>query len=146
MKTLLAILILWSASPCVASSVSVQGMALAPNAGGQESYSIKYFHEKKKIEYGLFSTTYLVTDGNIPLTGVSANYRFDICGKDCAAQAFILLGGGISQIGPYAELTWGSILGWVTRIDITTQLYYSTTENRIITWSYPLWVGISIPF
>ena len=129
-----------------ASSVSVQGMALAPNAGGQESYSIKYFHEAHNIEYSVFSTTYLVTEGNVPLSGVTGAYRLPICDESCFAQAFLLTGGGVSQIGPYAELTWGTILGWVTRIDITSQLYYSFSEQRIITWSYPLWVGISVPF
>lgn len=132
--------------PATASSVSLQGMALAPNAGGQESYSIRYFNEKQNIEYGLFSTNYLVTDGGFPLTGFGGTYRWNICGEDCFAQAYILTGGGISQIGPYAELTWGTIMSWVTRIDITTQLYFSYSEQRVITWSYPLWVGVSVPF
>jgi hypothetical protein len=119
---------------------SLQVAALAPNAGGQQVYALRRATDKN--EWFLFSNSYLET-GKYPLTGVGYNWRFPICDQECFWQFYVEVGGGISTAGPMAEIIWGMNLLWVTRLDIGTHFY--VTQNRIITWSYPLWAGISVP-
>jgi hypothetical protein len=119
---------------------SLQVAALAPNAGGQQAYALR--RSTDEDEWFLFSNNYLET-GKFPLTGAGYNWRFPICDQDCFWQFYVEVGGGISTAGPMAEVIWGMNFLWVTRLDIGTHFYL--TQNRLITWSYPLWAGISVP-
>jgi hypothetical protein len=140
-KFILIFLILLQANVSFAGALALQALALAPNAGGQESYSIKY--HRGDYEWSLFSTNYLITNGN-PLTGLTLARRFDICKSNCWVQGFVQPGFGFTQIGAHFDLTWGTVIGYAVRIDLTTQLY--TGHSRLLSWSYPLWVGVSFPF
>jgi len=136
-------------------TVTVQGLSLAPNAGGQDAYSLRL--ATNDWEAGLFSNQY-ITAGNYPLTGGTYDWRFPICDDSCWMQFFAQFGGGASNAGPIAEVTWGSIIPllplWLPtsaprfvpalRVDITTQLIF--IRYRIVTWSYPLWAGLSVGF
>ena len=45
--------------------------------------------------------------------------------------------------GPLAEITWSIIPFWLLRVDVSTQ--FIAIPYRVTTWSYPLWVGFSVP-
>ena len=129
--------------------------ALAPNAGGQQSFSLKL--SRSNWEVSLFSNQYLLA-GAYPLTGATYNWRFPICSTDCWWQLFLQTGAGLSNGGPIGEITWGSIIPalpiWLPfgtpryipafRVDITTQLIF--VQWRAVSWSYPFWFGVSFPF
>lgn len=134
--------------------LSTQAMALAPNAGGQRSYGLRV--ARNAIEYGGFANAYLTVDGR-PIMGATANYRFSFCKKNCWWELFAQIGGGGSTAGPLLEATWGLMapvfpIWWpgfppkympMLRVDITSQMFF--VQWRGITWSYPLWAGISMP-
>lgn len=135
--------------------VAVQGEALAPNAGGQTAYSLRL--ATNNWEAGAFSNQYIIA-GDYPLTGATYAWRFPICDDSCFWQFFAQTGAGLSTGGPLAEITWGAVIPllplWLPsaapryvpaiRLDITTQLIF--IRWRAITWSYPLWIGVSVPF
>lgn len=136
-------------------TVSAQGMALAPNAGGQQAYTLKL--ATNDWEAGVFSNQYILA-GNMPLTGATYDLRFPICDDSCWWQFFAQTGVGLSNGGPIAEITWGTVIPllplWLPtsapryvpalRLDVTTQMIF--IRYRAVTWSYPLWAGISISF
>jgi len=132
-----------------------QTMALAPNAGGQEAYALRL--ATNDWEGGVFSNRYLVA-GGVPMTGATFDWRFPVCDDSCFWQFFAETGGGFSNAGPLAEITWGTVIPllpiWLPtaapryvpalRLDISTQMVF--IRYRTVTWSYPLWAGVSIPF
>lgn len=134
--------------------VAVQTKSLAPNAGGQDIYSLKI--SKENLEVSIFSNQN-ITAGNMPFSGATISKRFSICNDQCFWQFFIQLGAGGSNGGPISEMTWGTIIPFLPlwlpfsapkfvpalRIDITTQIAY--IRWRAVTWTYPFWVGISVP-
>lgn len=136
-------------------TVSSQVGAFAPNAGGQEAYTLRL--GKGTWEAGVFSNQYVLA-GDYPLSGAFYDRRFPVCGSECFWQFFVQFGAGLSNGGPLAQITWGSMIPllpiWLPRsapsyvpalrLDITTQLIF--VRYRAVTWSYPLWVGLSIPF
>ncbi len=147
---LLLLVAAWQgASPAAAAgryTVSAQGVALAPNAGGQEAYSLRL--ATNSWEVGAFSNQYIVT-GKYPLTGAFYDRRFPICDDTCWWQFFVQTGGGLSTGGPFAQITWGTIVPSIRfvpalRLDISTQMIF--IRYRGVTWSYPLWAGISVSF
>ena len=155
--TLLPLFLLLAGSAAAADKgyqVAMQLAALAPNAGGQDAYSLKVEHDN--IEYSVFSNQYILA-GSFPLSGATAEYRWDICGRDCWWQFFLQAGGGGSNGGPIGQITWGSAIPlvpfwWPTsapkyvpalRLDFTTQ--FILIQWRAISWSYPLWIGLSVP-
>ena len=135
--------------------LTIQGKALAPNAGGQDSYSLKL--ATNDWEVGGFVNQY-ITAGGKPMVGGTFDYRFPICDDTCFWQFFAEAGGGASTGGPMADITWGTMIPLVPlwlpmsaprylpqlRIDFTTQFIF--IRWRAVTWSYPLWAGITIPF
>ncbi len=122
-------------------TVSAQGLALAPNAGGQRAWSLR-LAENDQVEYSLFVNEYLVT-GSVPLTGVSYGWRYSLCGRICPLRMFAQLGAGVSTAGPVVEVIWSVTPLWLLRVDIATHFYFLT--DRAILWSYPFWLGVSVP-
>jgi hypothetical protein len=137
-------------------TISAQALSLAPNAGGQQAYSLAL--ATNSWEAGAFSNQY-ITAGNKPLTGATFNVRFPICDDACWWQFFVQAGGGISNGGPLTEITWGTVIPllpiWLPtqaprfvpalRLDITSQQIY-ILPLRAVTWSYPLWAGVAVAF
>lgn len=137
------------------SYVSMQYAAMAPNAGGQTAYTLRYANDDWEV--GGFSNQYLQA-GGYPLTGAFYEKIFKLCRKDCFWQFNLQAGIGLSNGGPFTQITWSSIIPlipiWLPfqapkyvpalRLDITTQMIF--IPYRAITWSYPLWAGISYPF
>jgi len=119
---------------------SLMLQSLAPNAGGQQAYALR--RGTDKIEMSLFANRSLYA-GNFPLMGATYDWRFAICGRSCFWQFYAQAGVGLSTAGPMVEILWSSILLWTVRIDMATHLI--VIPNRVITWSYPLWVGFAIP-
>ena len=137
-------------------AVTAQTLALAPNAGGQQAYALRLgtdHWEARRLQQPL------------PLRRQPCrsparvfDFRFPICDHTCFWQFFVQAGGGLSNAGPLAELTWGTMIPllpvWLPvprfnyvpalRLDITTHMI--AIRQRIVTWSYPLWVGVSVPF
>jgi hypothetical protein len=136
-------------------NVSAQYAAFAPNAGGQTAYSLRYATGDQ--EFGVFSNQYLMA-GDYPLTGATYEKVMPLCKKDCFWELNLQAGAGISNGGPLIHLTWSSVVPllplWLPRraprfvpalrLDLTTQMIL--IQTRAITWSYPLWAGISYPF
>jgi hypothetical protein len=119
---------------------SAQFLAYAPNAGGQQAYSLRRADDKG--EWSVFANTYLMT-GAFPLSGMTYNWRFPICNQSCFWQFFVEAGAGVSTAGPMVEVVWGSILLWSLRVDLSTQAFL--IPQRVILWSYPFWMGVSLP-
>jgi|LauGreDrversion4_2_1035121.scaffolds.fasta_scaffold03271_9 hypothetical protein len=136
-------------------TLSAQYESLAPNAGGQIAYGLRL--AKSNWEAGIFSNQYL-TAGGVPVTGVVFDRRFPICDESCWWQFFVQIGAGGSNAGPIAEVTWATIMPllpiWLPtsaprfvpalRLDITSHMIF--VRYRGIAWSYPLWLGVSVPF
>jgi len=118
---------------------TAQFLALAPNAGGQDAFALRMGDDKR--EWSLFTNLYL-RSYDLPLTGITYDWRFPICSMACWVPTYLQAGGGISQAGPLAQLTWSTTVLRLLRIDYTTQAFYS--QSRIVLWSYPLWLGLSI--
>ena len=135
--------------------ISVHGLSLAPNAGGQEAYRVEGY-EKPNAWHVFYNRALLVSE--LPLMGAGYNYRMSACDESCFWRFFAQVGGGLSNAGPYGEISWGTIIPLVPlwlpvaapryipalRLDITSQFYLA--KNRIITWSYPIWAGVALAF
>lgn len=121
-------------------SVTVQGQALASNAGGQEAYSLRLSNDN--YEAGLFTNHYLLVDDK-PLIGGILALRYPFCGHECWLDAFVQVGGGGSTGGGIIELLWGLNVLKILRVDVVTHVMISS--ERPILWSYPLWVGVTVP-
>lgn len=165
MKRGLPILLVWALAIFLAASktyaaertyvLSGQFQSFAPNAGGQQAYGLKLL--TGNYEFGAFQNSYLMV-GNKPLLGGNIDFRFPFCSKNCFWEVFAQVGAGASTAGPLLESTWGAVIPllplWLKgpapryipalRLDLTTQLIF--IQWRGITWSYPLWAGLSIPF
>ena len=141
----LALLILTFFAPPIShgeiKQISMQAIAMAPNAGGQEAYALKL--SSSKDEWTVFSNSYLQT-GGYPLSGGIYSLRLPICGMTCFWQFYTQFGVGLSNAGPLLELTWSTNLLWLARLDFSTQMFF--LKDRVIMWSYPLWLGVSVPF
>ncbi len=136
-------------------TISGQGLALAPNAGGQKAYRIEV-HRSGHAVYGYNNRSLLVE--NATLFGAGYDYRLPVCDESCFWQFFVQVGGGLTNAGGFAEATWGTMIPllpvWLPtraprmipmlRVDITSQFF--ATRERVITWSYPLWIGLSFAF
>ena len=122
------------------TTYSLQALAFAPNAGGQQAYALRRATDKS--EWALFANTYLQTGGG-PLLGGGYDLRMPVCDQSCFWQFYAQIGGGLSTVGPYVEVLWGTNLFWIMRLDIATHFY--VTASRAIFWSYPLWAGLSLP-
>lgn len=108
-------------------------------------------------EVGGFANRYITAAGR-PLIGGTYSLRFPVCDDSCFWQFFAQFGAGLSTGGPLLDLTWGTNLPliplWLPfrappylpqlRLDFTTQIIF--IQWRAVTWSYPLWVGVSFPF
>lgn len=155
----LAIVLAFAATSSFAADkryhLTAQGMALAPNAGGQEAYTLRL--ATNDWEAGVFRNEY-ITAGDYPLMGGTFEWRFPICDDACFWQFFVQAGGGGSTGGPVAHITWGTQIPllpiWLPtrappyvpalRIDFTTQMIF--IKWRGVAWSYPIWAGITVPF
>lgn len=128
--------------------------ALAPNAGGQDVYSLRLYHNEGEF-HGFMNRT--LTAGGAPLYGAGYDLTFNAC-EECFWRPFVQAGAGICTAGPYLELDWGFAIPilpiWLPmsaprfvpqiRVDFATHVIQTT--SRAITWSYPLWIGLGIPF
>ena len=136
-------------------TISAQGLALAPNAGGQDAFRLEGYHKNQAV-YGFNNRALLVS--NTTLFGVGYAYRLPICDESCFWQFFVQVGGGLSNAGGFLDVTWGSQIPLVPiwlpvasprfipslRIDISSHFF--ATRTRVLTWSYPLWVGLALSF
>lgn len=158
--TLLLLALLLNAAPIFAArknfrEISAHSLALAPNAGGQDAYRLEGY-SNPHAWHAFYNRALIV--GNLPLMGAGYNYRMSVCDESCFWRFFVQAGGGLANGGPYGEISWGTIIPLVPlwlptsaprfipslRLDITSQFYISKT--RIITWSYPIWAGLSFAF
>lgn len=157
-RVFLLVIGLLSASAHAASDryhLAILGRSLAPNAGGQEAYSLKLATNDWEISG--FLNNYLLV-GSMPMIGASYAWRFPICDDKCFWQFSFQAGGGFANAGPILEMTWNTVIPllpiWLPtrappyypalRVDFTTQIIL--IQWRGVTWSYPLWLGISLPF
>ncbi len=136
-------------------TVSFKAISLAPNAGGQEAYSLLL--AKGQWEGQIFRNHYLMA-GDAPLMGGTIAARLPMCGQSCWWQFYTSFGVGFATTGPIAEITWSSFFPllpiWLPitpprflpslRLDLTSQFLFF--QKRHITWSYPLWAGLAISF
>lgn len=118
---------------------SLQAMALAPNAGGQQAFALR--RATDKAEWSLFANDYLRT-GNQPLMGGLYSLRFPALGQSRGFQMVFEVGAGLSSVGPMVEVLWGTTLLWSVRLDVASHFYVA--KDRAILWSYPLWIGLSV--
>ncbi len=121
-------------------SYTGEWQAFAPNAGGQKAYALR--RGTNDSEWSLFLNEFLTT-GNTPLIGGLYGLRFNVCDQSCFWQFFVTTSAGISTGGPTIDVSWSTVVLWIARLDFSTQIFF--TRNRIVTWSYPLWMGVSIP-
>lgn len=135
--------------------VAVYKLALAPNAGGQEAYRIEA-HQNHHAFYGFNNRDLMI--GKNTMYGLGYGYRLPICGDDCFWRLFTQVGGGLTNGGGFAEITWGIVIPlipiWLPisapryipsiRLDVSTHFF--ATTSRVLTWSYPLWLGLSVSF
>jgi hypothetical protein len=121
-------------------SYAIQWQASAPNAGGQQAYGFR--RSTQKSEWGLFINDYILAGGR-PLVGGVYDFRYPLCGSGCLLQVYGQAGLGLSSAGVFSEIGWSTTTLWIFRIDVLTHLYF--TRSRIINWSYPLWIGFTIP-
>ena len=119
---------------------SAAWQAWAPNAGGQRAYALR--RATPHSEISIFMNEYLLA-GNNPLYGATYDWRLPICDRNCFWQFYVQMGAGISSGGVLGEILWSSTFLWVARLDIATQIFLS--QQRLVTWSYPLWLGLSLP-
>jgi hypothetical protein len=139
---LIAFLIMFStaSSALAGSSYSFQWRSFTANAGGQQAYAFKYAVDEREI--GLFLNEYLLSRGQ-PIFGATYDFRYVLCGFKCPVQFYAHAGAGISTGGPLLQLGWSSHWLWIGRLDVMTQIFFE--RSRLINWSYPLWIGISVP-
>ncbi len=143
------------AEPVEQKWVSMRFKSFTSNAGGQNAYAASYSTQKN--EYTVFLNQNLQT-GNVPLTGAVYDWRFLSCKTNCMWNFYGNIGGGISTAGPLAEVLVGVMIPVVpvwfsggplkyipyVRLDFGSQFYAS--RYRVITWSYPLWIGLALSF
>ena len=143
------------AGPVEQKWISMRFKSFTSNAGGQNAFAASYSNEKH--EYTVFSNQNLQTE-NYPLTGGIYSWRFLGCEKNCMWNFYGNVGGGISNGGPMAEVLVGVMVPivpvWFTggplkyvpyvRLDFGNQFFAS--RHRVITWSYPLWLGLAFSF
>lgn len=133
----------WAASrPSSGYTLSLQVKAMTSNAGGQDSYALRWAQDER-WEIAAFSNQYLLT-GRLPLSGLSYHWRFVVCPRRCFLHSFVQLGVGLSTAGPLLALEWSLTAFWLLRLDLATHIYFA--QVRPIIWSYPLWLGLSLPF
>lgn len=120
--------------------LSFLNKSFAPNVDGQNAYSLKLTFTDQ--EFSLLSNEDLQA-GSSSLIGVTWDYRIPSCAIYCSFSHALLLGGGLTTAGPLLELTWSFNLFWLARLDFTSHYFVSTT--RLINWSYPLWLGFTLP-
>lgn len=134
--------------------IATQFLSLAPNAGGQEVFSLRAAREN--WELSLFSNQTIYA-GEYPYSGCVLHRRFPVCDASCFWQFYTAVGGGVSNGGPIMEFTWSTIIPlipiWLplqapsyypaVRLDVTTQIVL--IQWRAVTWNYPFWIGISVP-
>ena len=123
-------------------TISLHYKSWTSNAGGQVAYSLKWAHNDE-WEWNLFSNQFLIT-GDFPLTGLTYGLRFPVCKRSCFISMFGQAGIGLSSAGPVVEFLWSLKPLWLFRIDMVTHLYFS--QPQPIVWSYPFWLGMSVPF
>lgn len=119
--------------------LSLQLGATAPNAGGQSAFAIRKMFET--VELSVFRSSYLSTSSG-SLIGAIGSYRLFHYNPSSYFGAYTQLGGGMTSAGPVTEIVWGMKL-LVMRLDFATHMYW--TKSRVITWSYPLWIGFTFP-
>jgi hypothetical protein len=122
-------------------NTSLLAQAFTSNAGGQTAYALKRYSVDH--EWTIFANTYLLAAG-IPLLGGVYSLRHTFVSAKYPLQAFAQFGLGASTGGVVAEGTLGTTLFYLLRIDLTSHLIIN--QNRAISWSYPFWTGVSIPF
>jgi hypothetical protein len=123
-------------------ALALQGAALAPNAGGQEAWALRFATDNSR-EYSIFANEYLRT-GDYPLVGAIYSFRFPIFSRVWPIYSFVQIGAGASSAGPVAEFLMNLTPAWVVRIDFSTHFY--AIPERVIVWNYPFWVGLTVPF
>jgi hypothetical protein len=135
--------------------VSAQYAAFAPNAGGQVTYGLRASWNNREI--GLFQNHYL-TAGGQPLLGGVYSFRFPVCDDSCMVHTHVQAGIGGSSAGPLAEFLWGAeipllplalnggTIPYVPMLRMDFASHWLATRSRIIMWSYPFWVGVTLPF
>lgn len=122
--------------------LSAKALAFAPNAGGQAAYAIAA--ATRQTEYSLFVNTYLLT-GDVPLFGVIYSRRLPLCSGSCWLwPTFLQAGAGLASAGPLLAVDWVMTPLSLLRIDMSTHLMINS--KRVVAWSYPLWLGITLPF
>lgn len=137
-----------------AVNVSLQYAAFAPNAGGQVAYGIRGLRNNREI--AIFQNQYL-TAGGQPLLGVLYAWRFPICDESCMVHLHTQVGIGLTSAGPLVEFLWGTeipilplglnggTIPYVPMLRVDVASHWMATHSRLITWSYPFWVGVTLP-
>lgn len=122
---------------------SLLAATLAPNVGGQSAFSLLTRAPDWELEG--FYNSYLSV-GGLGLGGVIMSVRERAClTQSCAlVETSVSLGGGLATSGPIVQLRWSLVFLSTIRLDVATQAFFSRT--RMVLWSYPVWVGVSMPF
>ena len=123
-----------------AETYTLQLKAHTSNAGGQQVYGVRRGNDTHEISG--FYNQFLLSGGK-PIWGGTYHWRFPICGIECFWQFYAQAGIGLSTGGPILEFTWSTTAFWVARIDFATQIF--VTRTRLVSWSNPLWIGVSVP-
>ncbi len=149
----------WRATPVMAAEkqlkVSLQYAAFAPNAGGQITYGFRGLRNNREI--AIFQNQYL-TAGSEPLLGALYAWRFPICDTSCMIHVHAQAGVGATSAGPLVEFLWGTeipvlplglnggTIPYVPMLRLDIASHWIATRSRLITWSYPFWIGVTLPF
>ena len=135
--------------------VSVQYAAFAPNAGGQIAYGLRAHRNNREI--AIFQNHYL-TAGDEPLLGALYAMRFPLCDESCMVHIHVQGGLGATSAGPLVEFLWGTevpllplalnggTIRYVPMLRFDIASHWMATRSRLITWSYPFWIGVTLPF
>jgi len=135
--------------------VSLQYAAFAPNAGGQITYGFRGLRNNREI--AIFQNQYL-TAGSEPLLGALYAWRFPICDESCLVHIHTQAGIGVTTAGPLVEFLWGTeipvlplglnggTIRYVPMLRFDIASHWIATRSRLITWSYPFWIGVTLPF
>ena len=74
--------------------------------------------------------------------GAGYSYRYETCSTWCFIAPVAQVGFGVSTMGPFVELNAIFYFFWRFRVDVATHFYF--LKNRVMTWSYPFWLGVSL--